>query len=62
MVNSMETLTCPRCGSNMTPHMGLEDGPTESWAHPADTKCQWNEFEGITNRQVAGVNSAKSRE
>ncbi len=59
--NSMETLPCPRCGAAMNPHMGRENGPTESWAHPADTKCQWNEYEGITNRQVAGVITAKRR-
>ena len=52
---------CPRCGAIMTPHMGEENGKTDSWGHPVSSSCIWSEFEGITNRQVSGVLVAQQK-
>ena len=48
---------CPYCDCRLTPHTGVENGRTDSWAHPVNKVCKWSEFEGLTNRQIASVRS-----
>ena len=52
---------CPACGSEMEPFAGPEDGPAETWGHPAHPTCKWAEYENMTNRQIAGIKAATTR-